>query len=164
MGDRSGDRNGLRGFFKRLARRHLAALSLAGLVLLVVTASALAVTGDLTQPAGAAGCVSEDGSGPCANGHALELPNSVAVSADGKSVYVASGASDAVTRLDRNTTTGAITQPAGSAGCISRTGAGPCADGHALNNPVSVAVSADGKSVYVASPVSNAVARFIRAP
>ena len=38
-------------------------------------------------------------------------------------------------RLNRNTTTGAITQPAGAAGCISETGAGPCADGHGLDGP-----------------------------
>ena len=61
------------------------------------------------------------------------------------------GDSDAVARLNRNTTTGAITQPAGTAGCVSETGAGPCADGHGLNGPRSVAVSPDGKSVYVAS-------------
>ena len=54
-------------------------------------------------------------------------------------------------RLNRNTTTGAITQPAGTAGCVSETGAGPCADGHGLDGPCSVAVSPDGKSVYVAS-------------
>ena len=90
--------------------------------------------------------------------------DSVAVSPDGKSVYVASYGSDAVARLNRNTTTGAITQPAGSAGCVSETGAGPCADGHGLYGPVGVAVSPDGKSVYVASPYSDAVARFNRAP
>ena len=59
----------------------------------------------------------------------------MAVSADGKSVYVATVVSDAVVRFVRNTTTGAISQPAGAAGCMSETGAGPCADGHALANP-----------------------------
>ena len=93
--------------------------------MLFVTAAALAVTGDLTQPAGTAGCVSETGAGPCADGHGLDDPYSVAVSPDGKSVYVASHDSDAVARLNRNPTTGAITQPAGTAGCISETGAGP---------------------------------------
>ena len=91
-------------------------------------------TGAITQPAGTAGCISETGAGPCADGHALDGPHSVAVSPDGKSVYVASGStSDAVARLNRNTTTGAITQPAGTAGCVSETGAGPCADGHGLS-------------------------------
>jgi sugar lactone lactonase YvrE len=121
-------------------------------------------TGAISQPAGSAGCVSETGAGPCADGHALDAARSVAVSADGKSVYVASYVSNAVARLNRNTTTGAITQPAGSAGCISETGAGPCADGHGLDGPYSVAASADGKSVYVASFFSHAVARFNRAP
>jgi DNA-binding beta-propeller fold protein YncE len=125
-------------------------------------------TGAVTQPAGTAGCVSVDGSGPCADGHGLYRPYGVAVSPDGKSVYVASlldsvnGAAGVVARFNRNTTTGAITQPAGRAGCVSETGAGPCADGHALNGPEQVSVSPDGKSVYVTSVFSNAVARFNR--
>jgi hypothetical protein len=89
MGERSVVRSGSRRFVRRVARRQALALSLAGLLVLLVTATALAVTGDLSQPAGAAGCVSEDGTGPCADGHALDRPNSVAVSPDGKSVYVA---------------------------------------------------------------------------
>ena len=47
---------------------------------------------------------------------------------------------------------------------MSQTGAGPCAHGHALKGADGVAVSADGKSVYVASFSSNAVARFNRSP
>jgi len=39
---------------------------------------------------------------------------------------------------------------------------GDCADGKALNSPISVAVSPDKKSVYVASNNSNAVAVFSR--
>ena len=162
MGELSGERSGSRRSLKRLARREVAALSLAGLVLLLATAAALAVTGTLTQPAGTAGCVSETGTGPCADGHGLRYPDSVAVSADGKSVYAASDLSRAVVRFNRNPTTGTITQPAGTAGCISQTGAGPCVDGHGLNQPLSVAVSADGKSVYAASPISDAVARLDR--
>jgi DNA-binding beta-propeller fold protein YncE len=61
--------------------------------------------------------------------------------------------------------TGGLTQPTGIAGCVSETGAGTCADGHALDGARSVAVSPDGKSIYVASSYpSNAVARFNRAP
>jgi sugar lactone lactonase YvrE len=77
-------------------------LLLATLALLLVTTTALAVTGGLTQPAGAAGCVSETGSGHCADGHALTRAGSVAISPDGKSVYVASSyPSNAVARFNR---------------------------------------------------------------
>jgi DNA-binding beta-propeller fold protein YncE len=140
----------------------LAALSLAGLVLGLVTAGALAATGDLTQPGGTAGCVSDTGAGHCVNGHGLRRPYSVAVSPNGKSVYVASQGS--MGRLNRNPTTGAIAQPAGTAGCISETGADSCANGHGLDLPRSVAVSPDGKSVYVASFFGSAVPRLNRAP
>jgi DNA-binding beta-propeller fold protein YncE len=129
------------------------ALTLAGLALLLAAAAALAVTGDLTQPAGNAGCVSEDGSGPCADGRALDAPLDVAVSPDGKSVYAPSYFTGAVAHLNRNPTTGAISQPAGTTGCISDPpfGSEPCADGHAIDYPTAVAVSADGKSVYATS-------------
>jgi DNA-binding beta-propeller fold protein YncE len=119
-------------------------------------------TGALTQPAGAAGCISQTGVGPCADGHGLKSPVSVMVSSDGRSVYVASPGGDDVARFNRNTTTGALSQPAGTAGCVSETGAGPCADGHALSSPVDLTGSPDGKSVYVASTPSNAAVRLDR--
>ncbi len=85
-----------------------------------------------------------------------------AASPDGKSVYVASSASAAVVRLNRNTTAGAI-GPAGR-GCrlhqqLRET---PCADGHGLDGANSVAVSPDRKSVYVVSYYGHAVARLNR--
>ena len=119
-------------------------------------------TGAITQPAGTAGCISETGAGPCADGHGLDGPRSVAVSPDGKSVYVASPDSNAVARLNRNTTTGAITQPAGSRRLRQRDGAGPCADGHGLTARTGWRSAPDGKSVYVASFGSKAVARLNR--
>ena len=154
------------GSMKPIRGGLLSAVGGALLVLLLITAAALAATGDLTQPAGVAGCVSEEGTGPCADGHALDDPISVAVSPDGKNVYVASFpySSNAVVRLNRDPTTGAIAQPAGAAGCVSQDGFGSCADGHGLDFPYSVAVSPDGKSVYVASYSSNAVARLNRNP
>jgi DNA-binding beta-propeller fold protein YncE len=102
MGERSVRRSGLKHSLRRLARRQVAALSLAGVVLLLVTAGALAVTGDLTQPAGTAGCISETGTGgTCADGHGLDGAGGVAVSPNGKTVYVASFTSDAVVRFNR---------------------------------------------------------------
>jgi DNA-binding beta-propeller fold protein YncE len=129
----------------------------------VVRFNRTTTAGAITQPAGTAGCVSETGAGTCADGHGLSGASSAAVSPEGKSIYVASLSSNAVARLDRDTTTLDLTQPAGTAGCVSETGAGTCADGHGLSGgPRGVAVSPDGNSVYVAANV--AVARFNRAP
>src|SRR5439155_21370021 len=101
--------------------------------------------------------------GACRAGKALRGPISVAVSADGESVYVAS-VSDAVAVVLRNATgVGGLSQLAGTAGCVSETGsAGACADGKALDEPRVVAVSPDGKNVYVTSRQSSAVAVFAR--
>ena len=165
VGELSVHRSGSRQSLKRLARRQVATLSLAGLVMLLVTAAALAVTGDLSQPAGTAGCVSETGAGPCADGRGLEFATGVAVSPDGKSLYaVSSFISHAVVRFNRDPATGWIAQPAGAGGCVSQFGAEPCADGHALGYLTGVAVSPDGKSVYVSSGSTAAVVRLNRNP
>jgi 6-phosphogluconolactonase (cycloisomerase 2 family) len=121
-------------------------------------------TGALTQLAGTAGCVSETGNlGQCTDGKALDGAAGVVVNPGGSSVYVASDASDAVASFSRNTTSGQLTQLAGTAGCISETGTGgQCVDGRSLDEPRSVAVSADNKNVYAASYVSSAIANLAR--
>jgi DNA-binding beta-propeller fold protein YncE len=119
-------------------------------------------TGALTQLASAAGCIRETG-GYCRDGKALDGPVSVAVSTDDKNVYVGSFFGSSLAVLTRNTTTGALSQASGTAGCISETGTGgACVDGKALSGPFSLALSADDKNVYVASLGSNAVAAFKR--
>ncbi len=119
-----------------------------------------AVPGELTQARGRTGCVSQTGShGLCARSRALNDPADAVVSPDGRNVYVASSFSDAVAVFDRNAATGRLTQKSGIAGCVSETGSGGlCADGTALDGSVSVAVSPDGRNVYVASVFSAAVA------
>jgi DNA-binding beta-propeller fold protein YncE len=123
-------------------------------------------SGVLTQfvgPAGKAGCVSQLGTGgACADGKGLEGAITVDVSPDGESVYAGSIGSDAVAVFRRDTASGALFQRAGIAGCVSETGAEACADGKALDEPRTVAVSPDGKNVYVSSRVSSAVAVFAR--
>jgi DNA-binding beta-propeller fold protein YncE len=121
-------------------------------------------TGALTQLSGQAGCVSDTGTGgACTDGTALAQANGVALSADGKNLYAAAVGSNAVTIFARAKQTGALTQLAGTAGCISEGGsAGACTDGTALDDAFAVAVSRDGKNVYVISVDSNAIAVFQR--
>lgn len=127
-------------------------------------AAGAAAVGVLTQKAGTAGCISEDGTGgACQEGDALGAANSVAVSPDGTSAYVTGG--HAVAVFDRNPGTGALTQKAGTAGCISDTGsAGDCVDGTVLSGAFGVAVSPDGQSVYAVALLSSAVVVFDRNP
>ena len=123
-----------------------------------------AADGTLVQKAGLAGCISETGSGGvCTDGKALDGADSVTVSADGTSLYLAASLSDAVAVFDR-AANGTLTQKAGIAGCISETGSGgDCTDGKGLGGAYSAAVSPDGTSVYATSTGSGAVAVFDRA-
>ncbi len=150
----------------RTRARHLvmAIASVLCVTLLVDATPAAAATGDITQLGiPPAACVSETGSAElCADGKALDGANGTAVSKDGRSVYIVSSESDSVAVFARSTTTGALTQLAGSAGCVSDTGAGGCVDGTGLDGARSVVVSGDGKSVYVVSQLSSAIAVFAR--
>ena len=75
------------------------------------------------------------------------MAKDVAVSPDGANVYVASiasfsGVSDGVLVFDRNPSTGALTQKAGTSGCVTEDGtAGACADGTALVDAFKVMIS-----------------------
>jgi DNA-binding beta-propeller fold protein YncE len=120
--------------------------------------------GRLTQKAGTAGCVSDNGTGgECVDGTALSFTRFVAVSADGRSVYASAANSGAIAVFDRDAESGALTQKAGTAGCVSETGTGgACADGVALDRPAAIEATPDGRSLYVASQDSDAVAVFDR--
>jgi DNA-binding beta-propeller fold protein YncE len=121
-------------------------------------------TGALGQPSGAAGCVAAKGASECGKAVGLNGPNSVAVSPNGRNVYVTSRGSNAVTAFQRNRSTGALRQLPGAAGCIAGVPLPGCATGTALLGPDVVVVSADGKNVYVGSFFGNAVAIFDRDP
>ena len=108
-----------------------------------------AADGALTQKAGLDGCVSESGSGPCADGRALTGAHGLARTADGTSVYAVS--KDGVAVFDRHVD-GTLAQKIDEAGCVSETvGGGICAFGRALTGPAAIAVSPDGSGVYVAA-------------
>jgi DNA-binding beta-propeller fold protein YncE len=107
-------------------------------------------TGRLEQLPGERGCVAHLGAGPCSSARALARPSALAISPDGRNVYVAASGSNALAVFARNRRTGALTQLPGAKGCLSQLAGGGCFDGRALNEPVAVAVSPDGRRVYVA--------------
>jgi 6-phosphogluconolactonase (cycloisomerase 2 family) len=105
----------------------------------------------------------------------LDALQSVAVSADGESLYAASPGDDAVARFDRDPATGALTYqdcvtgesesgPAGSIACAAIGSAAASGANSGLDDLRGVAVSVDGKSVYAVSAQDDAVARFDRDP
>ena len=131
-----------------------------GLLLLQAVPAASAPLGSVTWQ----GCASDDGSSAvCTDvpGSPLTGAKSVAVSPNGKSVYVASSAANSISWFSASST-GALTWK----GCWSDDGSGgTCTDleGAPITGASSVAVSPDGKSVYVAAITANSVTRFDRA-
>jgi DNA-binding beta-propeller fold protein YncE len=122
-------------------------------------------SGTLRQPKGAAGCVAAKAAHGCAPAIGLLGPNSVAISPDGRYVYATSREGASVTSFHRNRKTGALRQlPPSSAGCISGLPIPGCAAGRALSGPDVVAISPDGRNLYVGAFFGNAVAAFARNP
>ena len=126
-------------------------------------------TGALTQLSGTSGCVSEGGTGGCGVARGLDHALGIEVSADGRHVYTAGRGSDAIAVFARNSTTGALTQLAGAAGCLhdsvtSTSGLQGCTDARGLDGAYSMSLSSDDKSAYVASRVSDSAAGFRRNP
>lgn len=75
-------------------------------------------TGALTELRGRRGCLSAGGGGGCTRGRAIDEPEAVTVSEDGRNVYVTSFNSHAVSIFLRRLGSGALRQRRGRAGCI----------------------------------------------
>lgn len=107
------------------------------------------------------GCISDDGTdGLCVTGNALRGAYSIMVAPDGRNVYVAAFGSNAVLTFDRDVATGRLTQR----GCILDRAPrnGSCIAGRALESPVDLAITGDGRTVFAAASDSNAVVVFAR--
>ncbi|MCA1678023.1 MAG: lactonase family protein [Actinobacteria bacterium] len=107
-------------------------------------------TGALTQLTASEACIAEPPQSSCAPGRALHSIEGLAISRDGANVYAASYVSRAVAVL-RRTPTGALRQPAGTAGCVSANGAGGCAHARAIGAATAIAIDPTGRTVYVSS-------------
>jgi DNA-binding beta-propeller fold protein YncE len=114
------------------------------------------------------GCIQDSASGSLCDGSGGETPglqsaNGIVVSPDGQNVYVASFLSDGVAWFTREED-GALTPQ----GCIQNTGRTECAGlggtTAGLDGAYDLAISADGKNVYVAANQSDTVVVFNRAP
>jgi len=130
----------------------------------VLTFSRDAATGALTQLADGAGCLAAGLVAGCGPARALLGPNSVAVTPDGSAAYVASVLSASLTGFARSSATGALTQYDGLAGCVTSRPTTRCGVGRGLRGPEGVAVSPDGRNVYVASFLSGGIGVFVRDP
>jgi len=121
-------------------------------------------TGALTQLAGAAGCHDESGDGvTCTDAVALNGARDLAESNNGRHIYVASTLSQGVAAFRRDKTTGELEQLYFPNACTTATGDNVlCRPGLALENTRAVAVTKNGKHVYVASFASDGVAVFAR--
>src|ERR1700733_4505705 len=110
------------------------------------------------------GALTELGSSP-ATGTGLNGTQDVVVSPDGNNVYAIGSSDDAIAEFTRNAD-GSLTQ----AGCIADVDAdGTCDTTTAtgLEDPQAIAISPDGKSVYVAAEDSEGdpdIAEFTRSP
>jgi DNA-binding beta-propeller fold protein YncE len=128
--------------------------------------------GTLTQLAGKRGCLVDRSSkaGSCGKARALDGPGpfmgsrAIAVSPDGKHLYVASSKSDAIAIFTRDRQTGVLAQAKKTGGCIAAKGAGGCAVALGLDEPNSVAVSPNGRNLYATSRAGNSISTFVRNP
>ncbi len=120
-----------------------------------------AADGSLAQPEGSAGCVTHRGGFDCAAARALASPEEVTVSPDSRFVLVASMRSNAVVVLAQGPE--GLSQAEGAAGCIANGGGTEgCAPGRGLAGPVDLAVTRDGRNVYTASSIGDAIAILTR--
>ena len=109
-----------------------------------------------------AGCIDDEGSAACARGiEGLDGASDVAISANGRHVYVTSYGDSSLLHFLRNRRTGRLRL----ANCIDDADLAPVDDvcpggAEGLSGALDVALSPDGRSLYVASQLDAAIVRF----
>jgi 6-phosphogluconolactonase (cycloisomerase 2 family) len=127
-------------------------------------------TGGLGPLPGAEGCVKDPTAGQTActrTAAGLHGARWVAVSPDGRNVYVAAPAADAIAAFARDRATGALRPLPGADACVKgvREPDTNCPISvHGLDEPRMITVSPDGRNVYAAADLSYSVAAFSRDP
>ena len=116
-----------------------------------VTSFARQPNGSLVQLAGVAGCISATPVAGCSNGLSLGGADALAISPDGRFVYVAGGTADSLLVFSRDAATGRLTQLAGAAGCLRAEPQPTAPPVTGLDGPAAIAIAPDGTSLYVAS-------------
>ncbi|HET9675080.1 MAG TPA: beta-propeller fold lactonase family protein [Gaiellaceae bacterium] len=101
-------------------------------------------------------CDAESNIRGCLKARAFNSPRALAVSPDGRFLYVAVSPGASVVTFSRHLKTGALKQLRGSFGCVSELEEN-CVRAETLQGAKSLAVSRDGRHVYVAAAESDAV-------
>ena len=118
--------------------------------------------GALGQIPGAGGCVAWLKQPPCTPGRALRAPEGLAVSPDGRNIYVTAFSSGGIAVMNRFRPTGTVVQKPGRDGCVTVQSIANCNVGRALAGVSSIALSPDGRFAYATANKSNAIAVFRR--
>jgi DNA-binding beta-propeller fold protein YncE len=119
-------------------------------------------TGALTQKPGVTGCFAGTGSSsPCTIVRGFGGPWMLAMSPDGRHLYASS---NTIVTFSRDPGTGALSQPAGPAGCVVAAAAENCAVARGIGFGRQFAISPDGRSVYAPSNALNTLVVYDRDP
>jgi DNA-binding beta-propeller fold protein YncE len=104
----------------------------------------------LVQPAGIAGCTTAVSTAGCDLATGIGGADAIVISPDGRFVYVAGSADNAIIVFSRDAATGRLQPLAGATGCL-RAGQSGCTPVIGLVTPSALALAPDGTSLYATS-------------